>query len=134
MKDGPYAFSFWALIFCNCVAPQLLWFRKFRLNPWVLFIVANIANIGMWWERFVIVIQSLNRTFLPSMWRLYWPSYVDVAMFVGSFGLFFTLFLLFCRFLPIVAMAEVKSIMPEAHASLARARRRPRATQALNRE
>ena len=115
-KDSPYAFSFYALIFCNCVVPQLLWVKKFRLNVWTLFLIANIGNIGMWWERFVIVIQSLNRTFLPSAWRLYWPTYVDVCMFVGSFGLFFTLFLLFCRFLPIVAMAEVKSILPEAHA------------------
>ena len=114
-KDGPYAFSFWALIFCNAVVPQLLWFRRIRLNPWSLFLIANIANIGMWWERFVIIVQSLNRTFLPSSWRLYWPTYVDVCMFAGSFGLFFTLFLLFMRFLPVVAMAEVKSIMPEAH-------------------
>ncbi|HEX8324224.1 MAG TPA: NrfD/PsrC family molybdoenzyme membrane anchor subunit [Tepidisphaeraceae bacterium] len=116
VQDGPYAFSFWALIFCNSIVPQLLWIKRFRLNPWTLFLIANIGNIGMWWERFVIVIQSLNRTFLPGMWRLYWPTYVDIAMFVGSFGLFFTLFLLFCRFLPIVAMAEVKSITPESHA------------------
>ncbi|MGN6505757.1 MAG: NrfD/PsrC family molybdoenzyme membrane anchor subunit [Tepidisphaeraceae bacterium] len=112
---GPYAWSFWALMFCNVFVPQLLWFRRFRLNPWTLFLIANIANIGMWWERFVIIITSLPRSFLPSAWGLYWPTYVDVAMFVGSFGLFFTLFLLFCRFLPIVAMAEVKSIMEEAH-------------------
>lgn len=112
---GPYAFSFWAMMFCNCFAPQVLWVRKWRLNPWVLFVVANIANIGMWWERFVIVVTSLNRDFLPSSWALYWPTWVEVCMFIGSFGLFFTLFLLFCRFLPIVAMAEVKSVMPEAH-------------------
>jgi len=114
--NGPYAFSFWALIWCNVIIPQLLWFRKIRLNMWALFVIANIANIGMWWERFVIIVQSLNRTFLPSSWALYWPTYVDVAMFAGSFGLFFTLFLLFCRFMPIVAIAEVKSVTKEAHA------------------
>jgi len=112
---GPYAWSFWAMMFCNAFVPQLLWFRKIRLNVWALFLIANIANIGMWWERFVIIVTSLNRDFLPSSWGLYWPTYVDIAMFAGSFGLFFTLFLLFCRFLPIVAMAEVKSITPAAH-------------------
>jgi len=114
--NSPYAFSFWALIFCNCIAPQFLWFRKLRLNVWALFVIANICNIGMWWERFVIIAQSLTRTFLPSSWALYWPTWVDCAMFAGSFGLFFTLFLLFCRFLPIVAIAEVKSVTKEAHA------------------
>jgi molybdopterin-containing oxidoreductase family membrane subunit len=112
---GPYAWSFWAMMFCNAMVPQLLWFRKIRLNPWTLFLIANIANIGMWWERFVIIVTSLNRDFLPSSWGLYWPTWVEVGMFAGSFGLFFTLFLLFCRFLPIVAMAEVKSVMPQAH-------------------
>jgi len=112
---GPYSYAFWAMMFCNCFAPQVLWVRKWRLNPWVLFVVANICNIGMWWERYVIVVSSLNRDFLPSSWALYWPTYVDILMFMGTFGLFFTLFLLFMRFLPVVAIAEVKSVTPMGH-------------------
>jgi hypothetical protein len=74
------------------------------------------VNVGMWMERFVIVVQSLNRDFLPSSWGMYYPTIVDIGMLTGSFGLFFTMFLLFCRFLPMVAMAEVKSVMPQAKA------------------
>jgi molybdopterin-containing oxidoreductase family membrane subunit len=74
------------------------------------------ANCGMWFERFVIIVMSLTRDFLPSSWGNYYPTWVDLSMFAGSFGLFFTLFLLFCRFLPMVAMAEVKTVMPQAHA------------------
>jgi len=113
---GNYPAFFWALMICNVVAPQLLWSRRLRQNLVVLFIVANFANAGMWFERFVIISISLSRDFLPSSWHMYYPTWVDLCMFAGSFGLFFTLFLLFCRFLPMVAMAEVKSVMPEAHA------------------
>ena len=113
---GPYAWAFWCMMFCNCVVPLFLWSKSIRTNVWLLFIIANLCNIGMWFERFVIVITSLNRDFLPSSWAMYWPTYVDIAMFVGSFGLFFTLFFLFIRFLPIVAMAEIKTVMPQAHA------------------
>jgi molybdopterin-containing oxidoreductase family membrane subunit len=75
------------------------------------------VNIGMWFERFVITVTSLSRDFLPSSWGYYKPTFVDIGMFVGSFGLFFTLFLLFCRYLPIVAMAEVKTVLPDNHAT-----------------
>ncbi|MDB5173299.1 MAG: Polysulfide reductase, NrfD, partial [Phycisphaerales bacterium] len=113
---GPYAWSFWVMVFCNVVAPQFLWVKKFRTNLLIVFIVATFANIGMWFERFEIIITSLTRDFLPSSWYAFKPTPIDLMMLAGSFGLFFTLFLLFCRFLPVVAMAEVKSVMPQAHA------------------
>jgi molybdopterin-containing oxidoreductase family membrane subunit len=80
-----------------------------------VFVIAVVVNIGMWFERFVIVVTSLHHDFLPSSWSMFAPTWVDLVMFLGSFGLFFTLFLLFCRFLPMVAMAEVKTVMPLAH-------------------
>lgn len=113
---GPYCGAFWTMITCNVLIPQLLWFKSIRIRPWVIFAIAVCVNIGMWFERFVIIVMSLHRDFLPARWADYAPTWVDLGMFIGSFGLFFTLFLLFCRFLPMVAMAEVKTIMPEAHA------------------
>jgi molybdopterin-containing oxidoreductase family membrane subunit len=115
---GPYAWSFWMMMFCNVFAPQILWFKKMRTNLLVVFIVAFFANIGMWFERFEIIVTSLTRDFLPSSWHSYHPTIIDIGMLAGSFGLFFTLFLLFCRFLPVVAMAEVKTVMPQAHPHL----------------
>ncbi|MFA9477588.1 NrfD/PsrC family molybdoenzyme membrane anchor subunit [Phycisphaerales bacterium AB-hyl4] len=114
---GPYAWAFWTMIFCNIVGPQILWFKWCRLNPWTLLFAAMCVNVGMWFERFVIIVTSLHRDFLPSSWAMYWPTWVDMGMLLGSFGLFFTLFLLFCKFLPMVAMAEVKTVMPQAHAN-----------------
>lgn len=112
---GPYAWAFWAMVLCNVVAPQALWFKTVRKSMIATFIVAMFVNAGMWFERFVIIVTSLHRDFLPSSWGHYVPTWVDIAMFAGSFGLFFTLFLLFLKFLPIVAMAEVKTVMPQAH-------------------
>jgi molybdopterin-containing oxidoreductase family membrane subunit len=109
---GPYAWGYWTMVFCNVVAPQVLWIKKIRTTPWMMVVVSIFVNIGMWFERFVIVVTSLSRDFLPSSWGYFKPTWVDVGMFVGSFGLFFTLFLLFIRFLPMVAMAEVKGVMP----------------------
>jgi Ni/Fe-hydrogenase subunit HybB-like protein len=97
------------------VAPQILWIKKMRLNLWVVMAVAILANIGMWFERFEIIITSLTRDFLPTSWHTFTPTPIDLLMLAGSFGLFFTLFLLFCRFLPVVAMAEVKTVIPQAH-------------------
>jgi molybdopterin-containing oxidoreductase family membrane subunit len=114
---GPYCWAFWIMVTCNIAAPQFLWIKRLRTSPWAILIVAMFINVGMWFERFVIVVTSLHRDFLPSSWAAYAPSWVDVCMFVGSFGLFFTCFLLFCRFLPMVAIAEVKTVMPQAHAS-----------------
>ncbi|WP_018291063.1 quinol:electron acceptor oxidoreductase subunit ActD [Verrucomicrobium sp. 3C] len=107
---GPYALEFWGMLTCNAVAPQLLWFRRIRQRPWIVFGVAVLANIGMWLERFVIIIISLHRDFLPSSWSLYHPTWVDIGLLIGSVGLFLFLFLLFLRFLPVIAMFEVKAL------------------------
>jgi Ni/Fe-hydrogenase subunit HybB-like protein len=96
------------------VMPQLMWVRAFRRNWVTVFFVSMCANAGMWFERFVIFVISLHRDFLPSAWRMYSPTWVDVFTFAGTFGIFLTLFLLFIRFLPMVAMSEVKSVLPEA--------------------
>lgn len=111
---GPYAWAYWIMFTCNAIIPQLLWWKSWRQSPGRLFVISIFVNIGMWFERFVIVVTSLSRDFLPSSWGYYVPTWVDVLTFLGSFGLFFTLFLLFLRFLPIVAMAEVKSVVPAA--------------------
>ena len=111
---GPYAWAYWIMIFCNVVTPQIFWFRSMRRNATVLFIASIFVNIGMWFERFVIIVTTLVRDFLPANWGYFSPTAIDVLTFVGSFGLFFTMFLLFCRFLPIIALSEVKGVMPEA--------------------
>jgi len=111
---GPYAWAYWIMISCNVIVPQLFWSKKLRNSIPVLFIASIFANIGMWFERFVIVISSLSRDYLPSNWDYYSPTIWDVTLFLGSFGLFFTLFLLFLRFLPMIAISEVKGVMPEA--------------------
>ena len=110
---GPYAWAYWIMISCNVISPQLFWFEKFRKSIPVMFAVSIFVNIGMWFERFVITVTSLHRDFFPSSWGYYSPTWVDVMTFLGSFGLFFTLFLLFLKFLPMVAIAEVKMVMPE---------------------
>lgn len=108
---GPYAWAYWIMVSCNVISPQLFWFKKVRTTPWMMVVVCIFVNIGMWFERFVIVITSLSRDFLPGSWGYFSPTWVDIGMLVGSFGLFMTLFLLFCRFLPIVAISEVKGIL-----------------------
>ena len=115
---GPYAWGWVIMTFCNVVAPQVLWSAKMRKNLIVVMLVAILANVGMWFERFEIIITSLTRDFLPSSWYPFVPTPIDLLMLAGSFGLFFTLFLLFCRFLPVVAMAEVKTLLPQAHPHL----------------
>lgn len=109
---GPYAWAYWTMMFCNLAVPQLFWIKRIRTTPWMMVIVCVLVNVGMWFERFVITVTSLSRDFLPSSWGYFKPTLIDVLMFAGSFGLFFTLFLLFCRFLPMVAMAEVKAVLP----------------------
>lgn len=111
---GPYAWAYWIMIFCNVGVPQLFWVRKLRRSVPVMFIAAIFINIGMWFERFVIVISSLASDFLPSSWGYFSPSIYDIGFLLGSFGLFFTLFLLFLRFLPMIAMSEVKGVLPQA--------------------
>ena len=112
---GPYWWAYWTMVSCNVISPQIFWFKKLRTNVWVMWVVSIFVNIGMWFERFVITVTSLSRDFLPSSWGYFKPTNIDILMFIGSFGLFFTLFLLFIRWLPQVAIAEVKAGMPEAH-------------------
>jgi len=111
---GPYAWAYWIMITCNVLAPQLFWWKKARTNIAILFVVSIFVNIGMWFERFVITVTSLSRDFLPSSWGYYSPTFWDLATFLGSFGLFFTMFSLFVRYVPMVAMAEVKTVLPQA--------------------
>jgi molybdopterin-containing oxidoreductase family membrane subunit len=112
---GPYWWSYWIMVSCNVISPQFFWFRSLRRNPTVLFVISIFVNIGMWFERFVIAVTSLTRDFLPSSWGYFSPTLIDILTYAGSFGLFFTFFLLFCRFLPILAISEVKGVMPEAN-------------------
>jgi Ni/Fe-hydrogenase subunit HybB-like protein len=109
---GPYSWAYWTMITCNVLSPQLHWFKKIRRNPWATLAIGVVINIGMWFERFVIICTSLARDFLPSSWGYFVPTPIDLLTLGGSFGLFFTLFLLFCRYLPMVAMAEVKAFHP----------------------
>ncbi len=111
---GPYASYYWMLIFCNGLTPQFLWFKKIRGNLLLLWIISVIVSIGMWLERFVIVVVSLSRDFLPSSWGMYQPSQWDWAMFIGTIGFFFALLFLFIRFLPMISIFEMRTILPEA--------------------
>ncbi len=113
---GPYAWAYWTMISCNVIFPQLFWFKAIRTNIAITFVISLLVNVGMWFERYVIVITSLSQDFLPSSWDYYWPTTLDWLTFIGSFGLFFTLFLLFIRFLPMIAIAEIKGVMPQARA------------------
>ncbi len=108
---GPFAWAYWTMVTCNVVVPQLLWFRRVRRSVPMIFGISLLVNVGMWFERFIIIVTSLHRDFLPSNWASYRPTSIEVATLLGSFGLFFTLFLLFCRFLPVIAVAEVKGVL-----------------------
>jgi Ni/Fe-hydrogenase subunit HybB-like protein len=112
---GPYAPTYWCLIFCNIITPQSLWFKKVRSNVPLLFVISLIVNVGMWLERFVIVITSLHRDFLPSSWGLYHPTIWDWATYVGTLGLFITLLFLFIRVLPMISIFEVRALLPQAN-------------------
>ncbi|MGI9056176.1 MAG: NrfD/PsrC family molybdoenzyme membrane anchor subunit [Pyrinomonadaceae bacterium] len=112
--SGPYWWSYWLLILCNGASIQLLWFKRFRESPFWLFIISLVVSVGMWLERFVIIITSLNRDFLPSSWGMYAPSVFDVTMFVGTLGLFFCLIFLFVRFLPVISIFEIRTLLPQA--------------------
>ena len=112
---GPYAWAYWIMVSCNVISPQFFWFKKIRTSIKWMFVISIFVNIGMWFERFVITVTSLHRDFLPSSWGYFSPSWVDLCTLVGSFGLFFTLFLLFLKFLPMIAISEVKGVMPEAN-------------------
>ncbi|HLS95474.1 MAG TPA: NrfD/PsrC family molybdoenzyme membrane anchor subunit [Sphingobacterium sp.] len=111
---GPYAWAYWAMMTCNVISPQLFWFKKIRTSIPISWVLSIVVNIGMWFERFVIIVTSLHRDYLPSSWAMFYPTWTDVGIFVGSIGLFFTLFLLFLRFLPGIAIAEVKLLLKSA--------------------
>jgi molybdopterin-containing oxidoreductase family membrane subunit len=111
---GPYASYYWTLIFCNGLVPQLLWMKKFRSNLLFLWIIAVVVSIGMWLERFVIIVTSLHRDFLPSSWGMYQPTQWDWSMFIGTIGFFFALLFLFIRFLPMISIFEMRTILPSA--------------------
>ncbi|MCE9572587.1 MAG: polysulfide reductase NrfD [Deltaproteobacteria bacterium] len=115
-STGPFWWSWLSMVTCNVIVPQFFWFKKCRTNPWIIIVLCLLINVGMWFERFVIIATSLSRQFLPSSWSYYWPTKYDVGVFIGTMGLFLTLFLLFIRFLPAVAISEVKNTLPEAHA------------------
>jgi molybdopterin-containing oxidoreductase family membrane subunit len=108
---GPYAPAFWALILCNVIVPQLLWIKAIRINTRVIFVIALIINVGMWLERYVIVITSLHRDFLPSSWDMYYPTRWDWATYIGTIGFFLFCFLLFIRFLPAISIFEMRELL-----------------------
>ncbi len=121
--SGPYWWAYWSMMTCNVISPQLFWVKKWRRNPNFIFVMSIVVNIGMWFERFVIIVTSLHRDYLPSSWVMYSPTPTEIGIFIGSFGLFFTCFFLFARYLPVINMSEVKSILPhkehhDAHESI----------------
>jgi Ni/Fe-hydrogenase subunit HybB-like protein len=111
---GPLAWGYWLMVGCNVLVPQVLWLGRVRTSPAALFLLSVLVNVGMWFERFVIIVTSLERDFLPSSWASYAPTSIELATLLGSFGLFFTSFLVFCRLLPMIAMAEIKGVLRPA--------------------
>jgi Ni/Fe-hydrogenase subunit HybB-like protein len=110
---GPLGWGYWIMVACNILIPQLFWFGRVRRRLLAVFVICILVNVGMWFERFIIIVSSLERDFLPSSWSGYAPTSIELATLAGSFGLFFTCFLVFCRFLPVIAMAEVKAVVDE---------------------
>jgi molybdopterin-containing oxidoreductase family membrane subunit len=108
---GPYWWAYWSMMTCNVISPQLFWFKKIRTNLVATFVISIIVNIGMWFERFVIIVTSLHRDYLPSSWSMFYPTMYDIGQYIFTFGLFFTAFFLFAKFFPVINMAEVKSII-----------------------
>lgn len=108
---GPYWWAYWSMMSCNVLAPQIFWSKWARTTPWFIFIMSIVVNVGMWFERFVIIVTSLHRDYLPSSWVMYAGSLTEVGLFLGTFGIFFTCFFLFAKFLPVINMAEIKSIL-----------------------
>jgi Ni/Fe-hydrogenase subunit HybB-like protein len=107
---GPYAWAYWIMVSCNVIFPQLFWFKKIRRSIPIMMIIVILVNVGMWFERFVITVSSLSRDFLPSSWWYYKPTIVDLGILFGSFGLFFTLVILFTKSLPVVSISEIKAV------------------------
>ena len=115
MKRGaPYWWAYWAMIFCNVITPQVFWSRRMRTSLLVIWIVSLLVTIGMWFERYVIIVTSLHRAWLPGEWHMFFPTWVDIGTFIFSCAMFLTLFLLFMRFLPMFALSELKAVTPQA--------------------
>jgi molybdopterin-containing oxidoreductase family membrane subunit len=108
---GPYWWAYWAMMTCNVFSPQFMWFKKLRTSIMFSFFISIVVNIGMWFERFVIIVTSLHRDYLPSSWTMFSPTFVDIGIFIGTIGFFFVLFLLYSRTFPVIAQAEVKTIL-----------------------
>jgi len=108
---GPYWWAYWSMMTCNVISPQLFWFKNIRTSIVATFLLSLVVNIGMWFERFVIIVTSLHRDYLPSSWAMFYPTWADVGVYLFTFGLFFTLFFLFAKFFPVINMAEVKSVL-----------------------
>src|SRR5690554_476251 len=109
--SGPYAWAYWIMMTCNVISPQVFWIKKIRTSIVATFILSIIVNIGMWFERFVIIVTSLHRDYLPSSWAMFYPTIYDVGLYLFTFGLFFTLFLLFAKFFPVINMSEIKAVL-----------------------
>ncbi|MCI0672200.1 MAG: hydrogenase, partial [Myxococcaceae bacterium] len=110
---GPYAAVYWLMITCNVITPNIFWFKKCRTSIPIMWVASILVSIGMWCERFIIIVTSLHRDFLPSSWGMYYPTWVDWSIYIGTLGFFSTLFLLFLKFVPAVAVAEVKELQME---------------------
>jgi len=108
---GPYWWAYWSMMTCNVITPQLFWVKKIRTSVLATFIISIFVNIGMWFERFVIIVTSIHRDYLPSSWTMYSPTFIEVGIFVGTIGLFFTCFLVFSRVFPVIALNELKAIL-----------------------
>lgn len=115
---GPYAWAYWIMVSCNVIFPQLFWFKKIRRSIAITMILVILVNVGMWFERFVIIVTSLHRDFLPSSWAIYTPTIVDMGLLLGSFGFFFTFLLLFLKTLPLVSISEIKAVVEGAQPTI----------------
>jgi hypothetical protein len=129
---GPLGWAYGVMVLCNVLVPQALWSGRVRSRLGLVFAISILVNVGMWFERFVIIAGTLERDFLPSSWAGYVPTLAEVGTLVGSFGLFFTLFLLFCRFVPVIAMSEVKATVAHEEPAAAHAHGAEAASVALD--
>jgi len=108
---GPYWWAYATMMTCNVISPQLFWIKKIRTNIMATFILSIVVNIGMWFERFVIIVTSLHRDYLPSSWAMFYPTFYDVGVYLFSFGFFFTAFFLFAKYFPVINMFEIKAVL-----------------------
>jgi molybdopterin-containing oxidoreductase family membrane subunit len=130
--SGPYWWSYWLMMTCNVISPQVMWIKKIRTNIMASFIISLVINVGMWFERFVIIVTSLHRDYLPSSWTMFQPTFVDAGIYVGTIGFFFVLFLLYSRSFPVIAQAEVKTILKSSGEFYKKARDNKENHQSLN--